>query len=191
MYCVGTQKGQNCTQSSQCRPGTACQEDPTDEILKCLDVLTRNETCSAGQVCTFGTTCYNSVCTQYGSVKVGTYINLPASELRAAKVNFLNPKASNGEFPMSDMYLCESYFAAPIPKENDNPGFTHVCAYDYKLNITNRERTSPNLDCNYTRNIIGQTGESTDFNVTQNVIPLAQCGYNEDNSFYCPEYRDE
>ena len=94
--CQGVPEQGVCLQDIQCIPGTSCV------MNKCVKTIPVGGSCDhVSAECGFGTRCYSGICTAYGSLLIGTYLNLTFDDEAQANANL-----TQNPYPLSTMYLC-------------------------------------------------------------------------------------
>lgn len=130
--------------------------------------------CNSTQKCGFGTSCYNQTCAKYGSLSVGTLINVTLQDVQNFKTLHLGAN-NNGAFNFSSIYLCESFWAYPVnwsqfPKVKEN----YICSWGPENTFSSFETDNGN-NCTYNLYV---SAPSLNYNYSQNLSYPAACGFN-------------
>ena len=120
---------------------------------KCIKTIPVGGSCDhVSAECGFGTRCYSGICTAYGSLLIGTYLNLTFDDEAQANANL-----TQNPYPLSTMYLCQSFHAVKLPddiQKQVNANF--VCAWGPELIGEKNIRYSLSDPCLYNLTITSQ-----------------------------------
>lgn len=169
--CVG--KGQNsaCTDDRECNAKLFCFDNLSTFKRTCQPVIKVNGTCDGTKRCEFGAACANNVCTRFGTLRDGTLFNITDNELYPG-INDVSQQMFR---------VCKSFWAIPNNTRSKLGREYYECSPGPVKDFDDYSRSDGDLSCTYT--VTTKDGR------TRVYEHQARCGYNNDDSYYCPKMR--
>ena len=178
--CVSTlTAGAVCTESKQCPENHYCSTD--EETKVCTEAIAANQACDNVKICQFGLLCASpddsedSKCWENNSLDNGAKFTM----IIPAQLSMLQSNEENADDvdpTISVASVCSTHFAIAIDAAN----MKYECRNGARNDDQKRKQATAGVDCpikmftndDNTEAVVGST--------------KAKCGFNTDNSAYCP-----
>ncbi len=126
-YCKGKLANDNCTTDYQCDVGLYCNQT----ALKCLSAGSEGDSCLYSQTCKSYLTCYNSVCTAYGSLAIGTIVG-GSGTAKLCSTRYMNsatracehgPTLASAMYQNTSTYMCNYTYGTKTLQDYPRCGY--------------------------------------------------------------------
>lgn len=170
--CVGADIGNKCFEDTMCNPGLFCNKSKV-----CMKVSRLGDTCHEDLRCEFGSLCVNSTCIRKGSLPVLSKFIIEDNEIFRPTWLDLTRYAAPA---------CSTFAAIKTNERTPYPDFDIIyqCISGFEKKFDSYRVNETSRICEYQINF----GNGT---LGPVIIEAPTCGYNLDNSEYCPMKRNE